>query len=91
MSDRPIASSCNSATENISRFLDTYHQPAVKQLPSYIKDTKDFVLFIESLQITKNTILATFDVSSLTQASPMMTAHYMQNKHTAKHLVIVLA
>ena len=65
MSDRPIVSSCNSATENISRFIHTYLQPAVKQLPSYIKDTKDFVLFIESLQIPKDTILVTLDISSL--------------------------
>ena len=65
MSDRPIVSSCNSTTENISRFIDTYLQPVVKQLPSHIKDTKDFVQFIEALQIPKDTLLVTLDVSSL--------------------------
>lgn len=55
MSDRPIVSSCNSVTENISKFVDTYLQPAVKQLPAYVKD-KDFVQQIESLTIPKNCI-----------------------------------
>ena len=41
MSIRPIVSSCNSITENISKFIDTWLQPYVQTLPSFIKDTTD--------------------------------------------------
>ena len=64
MFDRPIVSSCNSATKNISRVVDTFLQPAVKQLPSHIKDTRDFVQSIKSIQIHDDTIPATPGVSS---------------------------
>ena len=39
MGIRPIVSSCESVTENISQFLDYWLQPIMKSLPSYIKDT----------------------------------------------------
>ena len=39
MGIRPIVSSVNSITENISSFVNYWLQPLVKQLPSYMKDT----------------------------------------------------
>ena len=36
---RPIVSSCNSITENISQFIDFWLQPLMKKLPSFLQDT----------------------------------------------------
>lgn len=62
---RPIVSGCNGPTERISSFIDTLLQPAMKDTPSYIKDSKQFINFIESTPLPAHTILLTIDVSSL--------------------------
>ena len=75
---RPDVSSCNFATENISRFIDTYVPPtSSKQLPSYIKDTK--ARFCSLRWITTNP-------QRNNTGYPTTREHYMQTKHTAKHL-----
>ena len=40
---RPIVSACNSYTENISKYIDYILQPYMKSLPSFVKDTTDFI------------------------------------------------
>ena len=40
---RPVIKSANYHTSEISRFLDHHLQQLVKEIPSYIKDTKDLV------------------------------------------------
>ena len=47
MGIRPIVSSCESITEKISQFVDKWLQPYVKNLPSYVKDTTEFINLIE--------------------------------------------
>ena len=65
MSIRPIVSSINSITENLSKFVDFWLQPIMKKLPSYIQDTTDFVNIIEQMTLPRDCILASIDVSSL--------------------------
>ena len=65
MGIRPIVSSVNSVTENISQLVDIWLQPIMKSLPSFIKDTTDFINLIESTPISGECLLATIDVSSL--------------------------
>ena len=36
---RPVVSSVNCRIENISKYVDYYLQPIVKEIPSYVKDT----------------------------------------------------
>ena len=63
---RPIVSSNSHPTERISEFVDYHLQPLVSKLPSYVKDTNDFLnklTFINNLP--SNTLLVTLDVSSL--------------------------
>ena len=63
---RPIVSSNSHPTERISQFVDHYLQPLVHKLPSYIKDTNDFLnklFYIGNLP--PNSLLVTLDVSSL--------------------------
>ena len=63
---RPIVSSCNSATENISKFLDSVLHPYVTSLSSHIKDTTDFIKKVKNIKFcSKDSYLVTLDVSSL--------------------------
>ena len=62
---RPIISGCDGPTERISSFVDTLLQPIAQKQQSFIKDTTDFISFIEKTKIGKDTILVSMDVSSL--------------------------
>ena len=62
---RPIISGCDGPTERISSFVDTLLQPIAQKQKSFIKDTTDFISFIEKTKIGKDTILISMDVSSL--------------------------
>ena len=63
---RPIILSCGAPTENISQFVDFYLCPLVESIPSYIKDTTDFLCKLKSVgQIPKGSLLLTLDVSAL--------------------------
>ena len=62
---RPVISSINCHTANISKFVDYHLQDHVTKLPSYLKDTTDFINKTKDLQVPPNTILATLDVCSL--------------------------
>ena len=62
---RPIVSSVNSITENISKFVDYWLQPIVKQLPFYIKDTTTFANFITQTPVPPDCKLVSIDASSL--------------------------
>ena len=46
---RPIVSACSCPTELISSFLDYVMAPLVKDLPSYIKDTKHAVQIFQNI------------------------------------------
>ena len=52
-------------TERISSFVDYILQPIAKAEKSYLKDTTDFINFIEPTKIPKNTTLVSMDVTSL--------------------------
>jgi len=62
---RPIVSACNSQTDNISKFLDYVLKPHMQSLPSYIKDTTDFLTKIKSCNLSSHSYLVTLDVNSL--------------------------
>ena len=65
MGIRPIVSSCEGITEKISQFVDRWLQPYVKSLPSYVKDTNEFIHQIEQSKPPRDCKLASIDVSSL--------------------------
>lgn len=63
---RPIVSACGSLTENVSAFIDSTLKSHMESLPSYVKDTTDFINKIRKLpQLSKDSFLVTMDVSSL--------------------------
>ena len=68
---RPIISGNGCPTEKISAFVDDHIKEYVKKLPSYVKDTTDFIRKLESFSKMKRVrhdnelILVTMDVTSL--------------------------
>ena len=62
---RPIVSACSSSTENISKYLDYVLNPVMQHLPSYVKDTTDFINKIKNIKLKKDCYFVTLDVSSL--------------------------
>ena len=62
---RPIISGCEGPTERISSFVDYLLQPIAKTQQSYLKDTTDFINFIEKTKVEENTVLVSMDVTSL--------------------------
>ena len=63
---RPVISSVNSHTEKISAYVDEFLKPIAERLPSYIRDTTDFIQRIKFLgKLPVECYLVTLDVSSL--------------------------
>ena len=79
---RPIISSCEGPTERISSFLDHLLQPIAQKQKSYLKDTADFINFIEKTQVSQNTILVSMDVTSLYTNIPQDEGITIVWKHT---------
>ena len=65
---RPIVSHVGSCTHRLSEFLDAFLKFQARLVPSFIRDTKQFLQKIEEIKkqnIPKQSILVTMDVSSL--------------------------
>ena len=63
---RPIVSSSDAVTENISQYVDYFLKPLVTGVPSYIQDTTDFLNKLCQLPpLLAGSLLVTLDVSSL--------------------------
>ncbi|KAJ1123818.1 hypothetical protein NDU88_002285 [Pleurodeles waltl] len=63
---RPIVSGIGSVLEPLSQFCDFVLQPLVKQIPTYLKDTNDVLVLLETMPFDKTTeLLITLDVESL--------------------------
>ena len=67
---RPIISGNGCPTEQISAFVDEHIKHYVPLLPSYVKDTKDFIKKVEEIPADENLTLATLDVSALYTTIP---------------------
>ena len=52
---RPIISGCEGPTERLSFFVDKLLQPIAQKQKSYLKDTTDFVNFIEKTTVSQDT------------------------------------
>ena len=62
---RPIISGCDGPTEKLSSFVDKLLQPIAIQQKSYLKDSTDFINFIEKTKVPTDVILVSMDVTSL--------------------------
>ena len=69
---RPIVSACDSPTEKISMYVDSYLQPLAVKIDSYFKDTTDFLHKLTEMgQLHKDSTLVTIDVVSLYTNIPL--------------------
>ena len=63
---RPIVAQTDSLLSPLSAFVDAYIKPFAQSLPSYIKDSTDFINKISNIQnIPDDALLVTLDVTSL--------------------------
>ena len=63
---RPIVSGIGTLTENISSFIDSILQRLIQFIPSYIKDTTEFINKLASIKtIPPDVLFVTMDVTSL--------------------------
>ncbi|KAJ8018537.1 hypothetical protein HOLleu_43420 [Holothuria leucospilota] len=65
---RPIVSCRGTLTEHLSAFVDSFLQPLLPKIRSYIKDTTQFLQKlseIETVSLSNDCLLVTLDVSSL--------------------------
>ena len=70
-SGRPVSSSLNCHISKISQYVDYHLQPIVKQIPSYVKDTSDFISKPKALEtVPDNLYLVSLDVKSLNTNIP---------------------
>ena len=68
---RPIVSGIDTLTEYVSAFVDRELQPLLANIPSYIKDTTDFLNKLSRFDnLPDNTILVTLDVTALYSSIP---------------------
>ena len=66
----PIISGCDGPTERIPAFVDRLIQPTAQKQDSYLKDTTNFLNFIESTKLPKNTVPVSMDVTILLVSTP---------------------
>ena len=69
---RPVVSSCGCITENISIIVDWFLKPLISSIPSYIRDTKDFLQKIRNIgPLPEDALLVTLDVVALYPSIPI--------------------
>ena len=65
-SGRPVISLINCHTSKISEYVDYHPQPIVKEIPSYVQDTADFLRKINQIDyVLDNPYLVSLDIKSL--------------------------
>ena len=63
---RPIISGIDTLTEKLSGFVDSFLNPLLVHIPSFIKDTTDFLRTLNTIDTLPNdALLVTMDVTSL--------------------------
>ena len=63
---RPVISGCNTPTEKISAFVDRHLKPLIAVVPSYVKDTNDFLKYLRDISTLPScVIMVTIDVVGL--------------------------
>ncbi|KAL5514947.1 hypothetical protein EMCRGX_G000042 [Ephydatia muelleri] len=81
---RPIVSSCANATEKTSQFVDIFLQPMAKSLPSYIRDSTDFLTpHPREICATKTNAISVESLSEEIHESPL-------SSHSREHIFNIL-
>lgn len=80
---------CQSLTEHISQYVDWYIKPIVWTLPTYLRDTTDFLSKMMNVHISDDDLLCTMDVTSLYTNIPhdlglCALEHYLKSRDVDK-------
>ncbi|KAJ8040008.1 hypothetical protein HOLleu_14189 [Holothuria leucospilota] len=71
---RPVISGCGSPIERLSEFVDFYINPEIKKLDSFVKDSKDVLKLINSINdkgpLPPNVAMFTIDVKAMYPSMP---------------------
>ena len=87
---RPVVSSVNCHTANISKYVDYHLQPIVKEIPSYVKDTQDFLKKLEKVKdIPLESLLVTLDGKSQYTNIPNNESYEKYKEKTVSTKVII--
>ena len=84
------------STTGISKYVDYHLQPIVKDIPSYVRDTKDFLTKLNHVRHKlKEILLVTLDVKSLYTNIPTMKVlklleKLMTNTYLKQYLSLIL-
>ena len=63
---RPVILGCNTPTDRISEFVDHHLKPLVSSIPSFVKDTNDFLHKLRNMEtLLEGAILVSLDVVGL--------------------------
>ena len=62
---RPIVSNCSSEGYPLTEILDHFMQKVATTHPSYLKDTWDFIKFLDQLIVPSDALIVTCDVTSM--------------------------
>ena len=69
---RPVVSGNGGPTEKISKFVDHFVNPTVREIKSFVKDTNHFLTLIQELgDIPDSSLLVTLDVAALYPSIPI--------------------
>ncbi|TWW62451.1 LIM zinc-binding domain-containing [Takifugu flavidus] len=78
---RPIVSSINSVTYNISKYLASILSPMVGNTPHHIKNSQDFAQKVSGLTLLPEETMVSYDVTSLFTCIPTASAIDTIHKH----------
>ena len=83
---RPVVSSVNCHTTNISKYVDYHLQPIVKEIPSYVKDAQYFLKKLEKIiDIPQESLLVTLGTKSYNKTVPnKLSINVIKKKNTKK-------
>ena len=65
---RLLTTGCNTATENLSRFVEKHTAPLAQNLPHRIRDTDHFLEIIDNINsagLPENVVLVSFDIVNM--------------------------
>ena len=77
---RPIVNGIGTITEKLSAYVDHHIRPLVPNIPTYVKNTTQFLNLIKDIEIQSQELLETIDVSILYMHIPHMESIIAINK-----------
>lgn len=81
----PIVSGINSILEPLLKYLDHFIKDSVKNTPTYVKDSSDFIMQLENFKIPEMAGFLTIDINSLYMNIPLNAARNVVNDVLSSH------